>query len=54
MRKDFKCDKCDKPLAIDELGYMGSEDESCSSLTEIVTLCKGCYKLFKEDKKQSK
>ncbi len=40
--KDFKCDECNKLLAIDEVGYMGSDDDRCSPLMDIVTLCIEC------------
>ena len=42
---DFKCDRCRKALAFDEVGYLGSQhpaDESCTPFTRLLCLCWAC------------
>jgi hypothetical protein len=41
--KDYICDKCNTEMSIMELGYLGSDDESCSPFTQLTCLCKKCY-----------
>ncbi len=46
MMNDFKCDKCNKDISIEEVGFLGPVDgnEDCHPFLEMQTLCKQCYK----------
>ncbi len=49
--KDYKCQECKKLISFEEIGYLGSDDDSCSPFTQLTCICKDCLK--KTPKKRS-
>ena len=41
--KDYICDKCNTEMSVMELGFLGSEHNSCNPFMELECLCKKCY-----------
>ena len=43
QEKDYICDKCNTHLYIDEVGYLGSPDDSCHPFITLSCYCRDCY-----------
>jgi hypothetical protein len=43
VSSEYRCDKCGKEVEFDDLGYLGSPDNTCSPFMKLDCFCKDCY-----------
>jgi len=48
--KEYVCDVCGSDLEFDEVGYLGSENESCSPFMKLDCRCVQCVREEKNEK----
>ncbi len=43
QEKDYICDKCNKEMYVDEIGYLGAPGNWCHPFIKMECLCRDCY-----------